>query len=176
MLELRQRVLAGAGVEHQQHFVRGIGAGFADHAPDFFQLVHQSFLGVLSPGGVHDEHVAVARDRGIERIVHHGRRIGAGVLGDDGDVEPPGPGLELLDGRGAEGVGRRQCQRQAPVFEVIRQLGNGGGLAHAVDPHDHDDERFLRRDFQPPVAGTENGKHALSQRIVHGARVFQLLA
>ena len=56
-LDLRQRVLADGGVEHEQHRVRRAGVELLHHAHHLFQLAHQ--LGaVLQPaGGVDDQHV-----------------------------------------------------------------------------------------------------------------------
>ena len=75
ILGLADGVLAGGGVEDEQHFVRGAGHALLDDAADLGQLAHQVVLGVQAAGGVDDQDVDVARDGGI-----------AGVEGDGGGV------------------------------------------------------------------------------------------
>ena len=43
-------------------------------------------MGVLAPGGVHDQHVRAARLGGLQGIKRHCRRIRAGLLRDDGNI------------------------------------------------------------------------------------------
>ena len=74
----------------------------------------------------------VERDRG---------RIAPRRAGDAGHAEPLGPDLELADGAGAVGVGRREQHLPALALEPARELGGGGGLAGAVDADQQDDRR-----------------------------------
>ena len=102
------RVLAGAGVEHQQHFVRRVGVELADHPANLLQLFHQVVFGVQTTGGVGDQHVDATGLGGLHGVEDHRSRVGAGVLGDHRDLVALAPDLQLLDGGGAEGVtGRR---------------------------------------------------------------------
>ena len=56
-LDLRQRVLADGGVEHQQHRMRRLGIDLLHDANDLLQLVHQLGLVLQPPGGVDQQHV-----------------------------------------------------------------------------------------------------------------------
>ena len=76
-LRLRERVLAGGAVEHQQHFVRRARSTAGDDAPDLLQLVHQLRLRVQPAGGVGDQHVDAARARGLSASKTTARGIGA---------------------------------------------------------------------------------------------------
>ena len=61
--------------------------------------------------------------------------------GDDFDAEPVRPDGQLLDGGGAERVGRAEHDRLALAEEHLAELGDRRGLARAVDAGDHDDRR-----------------------------------
>ena len=54
---LADAVLAGGGVEDQEHFVRGVGDLLAQHAMDLGQLLHQALLGLQAAGRVDDADV-----------------------------------------------------------------------------------------------------------------------
>ena len=54
-------VLAGGRLEHHQRLVGRAGQLAVDHALELDQLVHEVGLGVQAPGGVHEQHVDVAR-------------------------------------------------------------------------------------------------------------------
>src|SRR5574340_547933 len=58
-----------------------------------------------------------------------GRRNGPSGVGHDRHVDAGGPGPELLDGGGAERVGRGQQDPSAAPLFAGRQLGDGGRLA-----------------------------------------------
>ena len=59
-----------------------------------------------------------------------------------------GPDAELLDGRGAEGVARREHHVFARVGETPRELADGGGLARAVHADHEQHEGLVRRDVE----------------------------
>ena len=85
-----------------------------------------------------DQHVRMAGLGRRHRVVDHGRRIRALLLGDDLHSGPVGPLGQLLDGRRPEGILRRQHHPFAAVLQLTGQLADGGGLAHAVDAdHQH---------------------------------------
>ncbi|MNN93142.1 hypothetical protein D3C81_2115330 [compost metagenome] len=75
------------------------------------------------------------------------------MLGDHRDVVALAPHLQLLDGGGAEGVAGGEHDLLAILLQLLRQLADGGGLAHAVhaDHEDHvglaliDLQRFFHR-------------------------------
>ena len=58
---LRQCVLTGVAIDHQQHLVRRLRVGFGDRALHLLQLFHQVQLCWQAAGGVGNHHVAAAR-------------------------------------------------------------------------------------------------------------------
>ena len=58
-LDLRQRVLADGGVEHEQHRVRRGRVGFLDHADHLLQFAHQFGAVLQTAGGVDDHDIGV---------------------------------------------------------------------------------------------------------------------
>ena len=68
-------------------------------------------------------------------------------MADDVHLRPVGPDGQLVGGGGAEGIPRSQQDPVALVLQEIRQLADGGGLAHAVDA-DHQDHGGLVRQVQ----------------------------
>lgn len=85
--------------------------------------------------------LAPAGPGGLQGVIGNGRGVTPWAVGDHIHAHPLAPGLELLDGRGAEGIGGRQKDAVPLLFEVVGQLGYAGCLAHSVDPHDEDDQR-----------------------------------
>src|SRR5438046_1065879 len=79
-----------------------------DHAANLRQLVHEVRLRVQPAGGVDDERVHAPGGGGLDRIEHDGTGIGTGGLVDYLDLDALPPALELLDRRGAKGVGGRE--------------------------------------------------------------------
>ena len=88
----------------------------------------------------------------------------AGVVGDAGWVGPggapddlaagaPGPDFKLVGGGRPERVAGTQHDRLALILEPLRQLGDRGRLARAVDPGNQVDAGLLRRDGQDPGVG-----------------------
>ena len=170
MGELGECVLAGAGVEHQQHFMRCGFVEFAQYTLYLFKLVHEAGMGVLTSGGVHDQYIRAARLGGLQGVERHRRRIRAGLLGDDRDTGAFTPGFELFHGRGSEGIGRRQHDLMAVLFQTIRQLGDRGGFAGAVDADGHDHERLACGiDGERLLAGLNDGAQVLSKHVDHRA-------
>ena len=56
-------------------------------------------------GGVDENRIAALRLAGRDRVEHDRRRIGAFARAHHVDAGAPRPDLELLDGRGAKGIG-----------------------------------------------------------------------
>src|SRR5207247_2224321 len=67
------------------------------------------------------------------------RGISAVVTRYDGNVKALAPKLDLLDGRGAKSVARREDRRMILGLEELGQFGGGGGFAGAIDADDGDD-------------------------------------
>ena len=88
---LIQRVHAGAAVEHEQHFVRRARELLADDAMQLVQFLHEIVLGVQAAGGVYEKVIRLARQRGGDGVVRHGRGVGTVGAGDDFDFEARAP-------------------------------------------------------------------------------------
>ena len=137
-------VLAGHGVDHQQHRVR------PHPLLDPGQLLHQRLVDVQAAGGVDDQHVlAVARGL-VERPAGDVDRIAVGAL-----LVDRGTGLradldELLDRRRPVDVARRDRDRGAVLLaQHLGQLGRGRRLARALQAGHQDDGGRARREGQP---------------------------
>jgi hypothetical protein len=101
---LRQRVLAAGRVDHQQHLVGRVRHQLRGGARDLLHLFHEVRLHVETPGGVDDDDVGLARDRRLDAVERHRRRIGPVLVLHDVGADPLGPCRELFDGGGAKGV------------------------------------------------------------------------
>ena len=146
---LAQAVLAGRGVDRQQRLVRSAGRLAGDHLAHLAQLVHQVLLCVQTAGGVADDHVVAARLGRLDRIEHHGAGVRPGLAAHHLAAGALGPQRELLGGRGAKGVPRREQHRPAELLlQVPGDLADRRGLAAAVDP-DHEDHGRVLGEVDP---------------------------
>ena len=73
---LADAVLAGGGVEHQQHLVRRLGDELADRGLNLRQLGHQVLLRLQPAGRVDDADVDLLRDRLLDGSIGDRRRDG----------------------------------------------------------------------------------------------------
>ena len=97
----------------------------------------------MEPAGGVDEHdVAAASRRRLDRVVGDGGRVSPALRADEVRSGAAGPDLELLLGRGAEGVCGGQEDRVVVLAELLRQLADRGRLAGAVDADDEDHRRL----------------------------------
>ncbi|MNQ07566.1 hypothetical protein D3C85_203470 [compost metagenome] len=177
MLGLVDGVLAGTGVEHQQHFVRRVGVELADHPTNLFQLFHQVVFGVQATGGVGDQHIDATGLGGLHGVEDHRGRVGASVLRDHRDLVALTPDLQLLHRRGTEGVASGEHDFLALQLQFLRQFADGGGLAGTVDADDQNHERLvLRGDFQRLLDRLEHRCQLGLQGFVQGIGIGQLLA
>ena len=114
---LAQPVLAGCRVEDQQDLVDR--AVLLDHPLDLAELVHQPGLGVQPAGGVDDARVSTpSLDADVDGLEGDAGRVGAfPVRAHDLGADPVSPGLQLVHGRGAEGVGGPEHNRLAVADE-----------------------------------------------------------
>ena len=87
-------------------------------------------------------------------------RTGVGTLVGTDDVGPRavGPELELVAGRGAKGVARRQDDRTTGLGLVPRQFSDGRRLADAVHPHEEPDRHA-------PLIGAGAHRPVAAQRV-----------
>ena len=142
LLDLRQRVLADRGVEHEQHRMRRAGVDLLHHAHDLFELGHQLASVLQPPRGVDEEEIDGGAARRSERVEREPGRVGALLARDDLRAGAAAPDLELIDRGCAERVAGRQHHAAAFGAKARRELADRGGLARAVDADDQNDERF----------------------------------
>ena len=124
--------------------MRRAGQLAVDHAAHLCELLHQVMLGVEPPGGIADDHVEAAGARRLHGVERH--RAGVCSLRPTNDVAARSltPGHQLLDGGGAEGVGRAEHHGAAKlVVQVPRDLADRRGLPRAVDAHHQDHGRVV---------------------------------
>ena len=90
----------------------------------------------------------------LDRLEGDAGRVAALGAADDVDADPLAPGGQLLDGRGAERVGRAEHDAAVLGDQDPGDLADRGGLAGAVHA-DHEDDAGLRRrrrvDLEPAV-------------------------
>ena len=97
----------GRRVDHEQHFLaRALGA--IDDAAQLLQLLHEVRLRVQAAGGVDEHEVGAAARRRRHRVEHDRAGIGAFLAAHELAAGALGPEPELIGGRGAERVGRRE--------------------------------------------------------------------
>ena len=115
--------------------------------------------------GIYHKNVGASLFRRGDRVVNHGRRIGALVLLYKIDARSVAPDGKLLDGGGAERVRSGDDHLFAPGLEVMRYLPDGRGLAHAVDADHKDDGRRRVEDKVSALSHVvpENG----AERVFH---------
>ena len=145
-LDLVQCVLAGGGVEDQHRVVRGGYRLFLQHAADLGEFVHQAGLVLEAAGGVDDQHVGAGLAGLFEGGKGQPRRVAAFGSGDDRNPGTLAPDLQLLGRRRPERVAGGQHDGIVLLGETVRQLGDGGGLAAAVDADDQDHLRPRKGD------------------------------
>ena len=106
-LGLLDGVLARGAIKHEQDFVRRVRHNLARDLADFCQLSHQIVIVLQAASGINDEDFVAPRFGGDGGVVDDGAGVGAWTVGDDGHINPLPPGLQLLDGGGAEGIAGR---------------------------------------------------------------------
>ena len=93
---------------------------------------------------VDDHNVDATGPCRAQRVERDGCRVGAGPVRHDVNVQPPAPHLQLIDRGGAKGVGGAEQHAAAILPEGAGELGDAGGLAHAVHAdHDQGQRRLL---------------------------------
>ena len=143
-IDLLQSVLAIGGIQHQHDIVRGFGVEPAQNTADFGQLFHQLALVVEPPGSIDDQRVDTLCGSRLDRIEHHCRWIAAFWPAHQLYANPVCPDRQLLDRGGAKSIACRQHHRIVQFLKIVRQLGDGGGLARTVDA-DHQDHLRARK-------------------------------
>jgi hypothetical protein len=95
---------------------------------------------LILPGRVHDHHVDAALDALVDGVERHARRVSAVTIGThDLGTDPVPPRLQLVNGRGAERVGRAEQHALSVTDQDPRQLGARRRLPGPVDANDEHD-------------------------------------
>ena len=112
-------------------------------------------------GGVDEQRLDAPRLRGRESVEEHRRRIGALPVPDDREIQAVGPGLQLVDGAGAERVRRREEDAAPGRLLAGRELRRRRRLARAVDAHEEGHEEGRVRPARP-ARGAEASSFSIS--------------
>ena len=130
-----------------------------------------------TPGGIGDQHIHPPRPRRLNPVEDDRGRVRRPLLGDDRHAVALTPGLQLLDGRRAECIARRQHHRQPFALQALGEFADGSGLADTVHAHHQNDIRTnFRRYDQGPAARRKDGVHIFLEGDQQGLRIAELLA
>ncbi len=166
--DLRQRILAGGGVEYEHNVMRCRRIKPTQNPPDFGELVHQLTLVLQTTGGIDDQHVDALCCCPFDRVKYHTRRIAAFGSGNNGDTDPFRPDLQLPDGGRAKGVTRRQHDAVILLEEQMRHFGDGCGLARSIHADDEDNLRSGKGvDIERGSDGCEHGGNLVFDNLAH---------
>src|SRR5438093_2020999 len=141
---LGDAVLAGRGVEDQEHLVDPARRLLQD-ALHLGQLLHEWLAGVEAAGGVHDQHAVPPSPRGLYGVECHGPGIGSAFLGHEVRPRPGRPHLELLAGGRPERIARGQAHGPSLPLQEVGELADRRGLSRPIHPDHHHDARRTRR-------------------------------
>src|SRR2546428_1964978 len=108
---------------------------------DLLHLVHQVLVRLHPPRGVDQHDVATPGPGVLHRVEGDRGGVRARVVFDQLEPDCFCMLLELLDGSGAERVGRGDDARVPLLLDVVRELRNRRRLARAVHTDEHHDER-----------------------------------
>ena len=173
------RFLAGHGIGNKQDLMR------EDHGFHPLQLRHQLFIDLLAAGCVNDGDVARLTASRIHTFLSdrwriYGQAVGQGRV--DRNTNLLGHDPQLIDRGRTIGVSRDEVRRTPELeLEIASEFACAGGLARAVQSHQHNDHRRRRGqvqlgilpaeqrhqldvdDLDDLLRGGETGQHLLSQ-------------
>jgi hypothetical protein len=158
------RVLAGHGVDHQQHL------GGLDGVADGGRLGHHLGVDGQPAGGVDDHHVAPGPLGLLAGAKGDRHRVGVGAARVGREHRDPGllaQHLELLDGGRALQVAGDQQRLAALAGQPAGQLGRGGGLARALEAGHEQDGGRPRRPLEGHVALAQGDDQLLVDDLHH---------
>src|SRR5207302_1229057 len=150
-------------VENEQHFVRRPLARAPGDADDLPELVHEVTLRVEATGGVGDDRGVPSRAGRAHRVEDNGGWVAVRLPGDDRHAHALGPALQLLDGRGAKSVGRREQRALSGILQSLGELRRRRRFSAAVDADYEDDTGLLSFAAEPHVA-REHSDERLADR------------
>jgi len=151
------RLLPGHGVRHQEDL-----AG-VQHVLEVCQLSELLRVKLHVAHRVHQDHGCPSALGLFQARLADLYRAGIAVLGEHRDVDLLPQGDELFDGRYALGIGGHHEGVFALAAQVQGELGRGGGLAGALQPHQHHHRGRRLGVLQP---GLPSAQH-LHQLLVH---------
>ena len=127
-------------------------------------------------GRIDEDDIHGAGLGGLERVEQDGARVGTLLLADDVDAVALGPDLQLLDRRGAEGVGG--AEQHAFAFGPVAggEFTDGGGFARAIHAHDQHDGGRRGRFHDGPFGGFEHAEQMLADEVLDFAGIAHQLA
>ena len=134
---LLKGVLTCATIQHQHHLVGCVGDNLAHHVANLRQLVHQAHLVVQTACGVNQHHIGAICHSAFERVIRNARRVGAHLLANHCCARALGPHCKLVDSRSTEGIGSTDINLLARTHKLCREFTDSGGLARAIDAHNH---------------------------------------
>mmetsp|Transcript_2421 Transcript_2421/g.8124 ORF Transcript_2421/g.8124 Transcript_2421/m.8124 type:complete len:547 (+) Transcript_2421:71-1711(+) len=152
-------VATDGGVDDEQRLVGGAVELLRDGLFDLVQFHRQRVVVREPPRGVDDDDVVVPGEGDVHRLEGRRRRrrhlaAGTFVDGEEVDLRAVGPHSKLVDGRGPEGVARREEDGLVRLdAQPPRELPDRRCLPHAVRPHHHDHRRFFFSSFFSVVGG-----------------------
>ena len=155
--------------------MRGRRIGLLDHPADLGDFFHQVQLSGQAASRVGEHHINAACPRRRNGVENDRRRV-ARFLRNDRDVVAFPPGLQLLTGRGTEGVAGREQHRFALGLEIFGQLADRRGLAGTVNSRDHDDEGLVGSDVERRFEGHKQFEQRVGQRLLDRFGGFQFVA
>ena len=124
----------------------------------FLDLGHQGFVNRQAAGGVHQQHIKKVPFGVVQRSAGDVHRFLLRAAGEPFGARLGRHGLELLDGgRAVDVTGDRQHLFLALVYQVLGQLGGGGGLARALQAGHQDHGGWLGRQIDVTHALAHGG-------------------
>ena len=135
------------------------------------QLIHQVLFVLQPPGCVGNQDIHVSCPCRRQSVIHHGCAVSTGVLGNHRNLIALTPDLQLLHGGRPKGIPRCQHDRLPFRLELLRQLADGGGLAHTIDTHHQNHERAAGPGVQWHLNRLENPGQGGAQMTVNGVRI-----
>jgi hypothetical protein len=112
-LDLRQRILADRGIEHEEHGVRRLRVDLFGDTDDLVQFFHQFGAVLQPPCGIDKQNIGPALLRRHNRVEGKTGGVGAGFARNEACAGALRPDFELLDGGGAERIAGREHHRAA---------------------------------------------------------------
>ena len=139
---LQNGVGANASVYHEPTVFGGLRVELLEDATDLGELIHQVAFGVQPSGGIEDQIIRPSAGGRLIGIKGDGCRIGPLLAGNERQVEPLAPGLELFVRGGPKGVACSDKDGLTLIVQPFAEFGSSCGFSRTVDPDQADDLWF----------------------------------